>query len=94
MGRLRSTSTTIVLFEAAPGAHGDHVDSYEWFEDENVDTGSVFSVVSAEIAVDRHSGGVANYLFADNHVEAIAVEQIRHNCATGSVNENFALPIH
>ena len=42
-----------------------------------------------EVAVDRHHGGVANYLFADGHVEPIAAQQIAEWCDAGV---NFAIP--
>ncbi|MEO0530722.1 MAG: DUF1559 domain-containing protein [Planctomycetota bacterium] len=42
-----------------------------------------------ELAVDRHQGNVANYLFADGRVEAISAGQIAEWCDEGF---NFALP--
>jgi prepilin-type processing-associated H-X9-DG protein len=41
--------------------------------------------VKTEISVDRHQGTVANYLYADGHVGAIAAEQIEEWC-DGGVN--------
>ena len=46
--KLKSTTTTVLLFEAAPEAHGDHVDSWDWFEHEHVEEGTVYDIISAE----------------------------------------------
>ncbi len=99
--RLSSASTTILLFEAATGAHGDHVDSWDWFsEDAHADhdhageehTGhELFEEISTEIAVDRHADG-ANYLYADGHVESIESEQIHDWIHQGTEAVNFARP--
>jgi prepilin-type processing-associated H-X9-DG protein len=45
--------------------------------------------VKKEVAVDRHQGTTANYLYADGHVTAIAAEQIGQWCDEG---QNFAKP--
>ena len=42
------------------------------------------------MAVDRHVGSTANYLYADGHVDAIPADQISDWCASGF---NFALPV-
>ena len=94
--RLSSTSTTILLFEAAAGAHGDHVDSWDWFsEDAHADHDHSelehFEEISAEIAVDRHRDS-ANYLYADGHVESVESEQIHHWIHEGTEAVNFARP--
>ena len=94
--RLSNASTTILLFEAAAGAHGDHVDSWDWFsEDAHADHDHAghdhFEEISAEIAVDRHHDG-ANYLYADGHVESIESEQIHDWIHTGTEAVNFARP--
>ena len=99
--RLRSASTTILLFEAAAGAHVDHVDSWDWFADEDDhadedhdhdhEAEERFESISQEIAVDRH-GGSANYLYADGHVARIDSEEVKEWIHDGSEAQNFALP--
>jgi prepilin-type processing-associated H-X9-DG protein len=49
----------------------------------------VYKAVSAEIALDRHPGKTANYLYADGHVDSISDEQIAAWCSDGY---NFAAP--
>jgi prepilin-type processing-associated H-X9-DG protein len=49
----------------------------------------VWNAVKDEVAVDRHQGGVANYLYADGHVEMISAEQIAEWCDAAF---NFAMP--
>jgi prepilin-type processing-associated H-X9-DG protein len=71
----------------------DHVESDEWFSEDNLARNSseraVWNAVQKDVPVDRHHGTVANYLFADGHVEAIPLEQISQWCDAG---ENFAVP--
>ena len=101
--KLAQTHNTLVMFEAASSADPndaidvnlDHVHATEWFSEVNL-AGSappdrkVWNAVRHEVAVDRHSGGtVANYLYADGHVSAIAVDQIAQWCDEGT---NFAIP--
>jgi prepilin-type processing-associated H-X9-DG protein/prepilin-type N-terminal cleavage/methylation domain-containing protein len=91
---LRATHKTIVALEAATDVHLDHAESHEWFTDENLARNqppgrAVWNRVKTEIAVDRHQGTVANYLYADGHVDAIAGEQIELWCDEGM---NFAAP--
>ena len=80
--------------EAATDVHLDHAESHEWFSEENLSRNeppgrAVWNRVRTEIAVDRHQGRVANYLYADGHVGAIAAEQVELWCDEGV---NFALP--
>lgn len=94
---LRETHATLLLFEGIAtklALHYDHVHSYSWFSDVNLANRgaphfAVFEQVESEVAVDRHGGRVANYLYADGHVVAIAEQQIAEWCAEGV---NFALP--
>nr|WP_315851520.1 hypothetical protein [Pirellulimonas nuda] len=93
---LPATNKTIVLFEvtiAQVATNYDHVESDEWFSEQNLasnaSTGAVWNDVRGGIAVDRHAGGVANYLYADGHVEALASEQVAQWCQEGF---NFARP--
>jgi prepilin-type N-terminal cleavage/methylation domain-containing protein/prepilin-type processing-associated H-X9-DG protein len=67
----------------------DHVHSFDWFKNSLVKTNQVYSTISNEVAVERHSG-TAHYLYADGHVELISSQQI-HDWATQPFN--FALPI-
>ena len=50
---------------------------------------AVWDEVQKEVAVTRHHGGVANYLYADAHVEAISADQIAEWC---DASFNFAIP--
>jgi prepilin-type processing-associated H-X9-DG protein/prepilin-type N-terminal cleavage/methylation domain-containing protein len=93
---LVQTHRTIVMFEAGPGVEvtHDHVESQDWFSEYNLKRNTppkpaVWKAVTDEVAVDRHLGGVANYLYADGHVEAISSQQISEWCASGT---NFAVP--
>ncbi|MEM9656883.1 MAG: DUF1559 domain-containing protein [Planctomycetota bacterium] len=81
----------------------DHAHTYEWFSPANLARNaterSVWRRVAGdptdrqnwpgELAVDRHQGGVANYLYADGSVHAIAVDQIAAWCDEGF---NFVRP--
>lgn len=91
---LPSTHQTIVAFEGGSDVHLDHAESHEWFTpemlDRNVPPGrAVWNRVQTEVAVDRHQGTAANYLYADGHVAVIAAEQIAQWCDAGV---NFAKP--
>jgi prepilin-type N-terminal cleavage/methylation domain-containing protein/prepilin-type processing-associated H-X9-DG protein len=88
---LVETHKTLVALEADQGVdvHLDHVHSPEWFTDAHPPPHDRWEQIQKEVAVDRHNGEVANYLYADGHVEAITAEQISQ-----WVNEgfNFARP--
>jgi prepilin-type processing-associated H-X9-DG protein/prepilin-type N-terminal cleavage/methylation domain-containing protein len=91
---LPATHKTIVAFEGGPDVHLDHAESHEWFTPEMLSRNeppgrAVWNRVQTEIAVDRHQGTAANYLYADGHVAAIAAEQIAEWCDAGV---NFAVP--
>jgi prepilin-type N-terminal cleavage/methylation domain-containing protein/prepilin-type processing-associated H-X9-DG protein len=84
---LSETHKTIVVFEAGDivGQHFDHVHSSEWFTEEyptakerwdRIADEAANELDAGEVAVDRHAGDVANYLYADGHVSAIAASQI------------------
>ena len=95
--KLAETHNTIMLFEArqiALAGTFDHVDSQYWFSETNVfdkdNVGLVWQAVQREVPVDRHQGDVANYLYADGHVEAISAEVIQRWCEEGDENSNFA----
>ncbi len=90
---LASTHETIVLFEAANSIemenHFDHVHSSLWFTEEYPTAEERWKQIQNEVAVDRHSGEVANYLYADGHVSPIAAAEVN-----GWVDRsfNFARP--
>jgi prepilin-type processing-associated H-X9-DG protein/prepilin-type N-terminal cleavage/methylation domain-containing protein len=92
---LSETQRTIMLLEATESAAFtfDHVDAHVWFDEEHLKYNStertVWNSVRAEVAVDRHLGEVANYLYADGHVEPISAAQIAEWCDT---EFNFARP--
>ena len=83
----------------------DHVECPDWFSAYNLKRNTppnhaVWDAVAdeetgkedekpGEVAVVRHQGGVANYLYADGHVDAIPAEQIAEWCDSGI---NFAIP--
>lgn len=81
----------------------DHSHSFEWFSDTNLQRNAAERAVwrrvvgdpsnrddyPGELAVDRHQGTTANYLYADGGVRAIPAEQIAEWCDTGF---NFAIP--
>jgi len=84
---LSETHDTIVMFEAGDivDQHFDHVHSSEWFTAEYPTAADRWDRIAdeaaherdtGEVAVDRHTGAVANYLYADGHVSAIAASQI------------------
>ncbi|MEM7315885.1 MAG: DUF1559 domain-containing protein [Planctomycetota bacterium] len=87
--KVKATSKTIAMFEGTDRVHNDHLHSYDWFSEGNINQGRVFEAVSGEVHVDRHQGGLANYLYLDGHVQAIPAGQIREWC---DAPFNFAKP--
>jgi prepilin-type processing-associated H-X9-DG protein len=94
--KLVETHRTIVMFEAGDGVEAtrDHVESPDWFDESNIKRNTppqhaVWDAVQKEVAVNRHHGTSANYLYADGHVDQIAAEQIAEWCDAGI---NFAIP--
>ncbi len=93
---LSQTHRTIVMFEAGAGVEvtQDHVHAQDWFSEYNLKRNTppkraVWNAVKGEVAVDRHLGQMANYLYADGHVEAISSQQITEWCDS---EHNFAIP--
>ncbi len=94
---LKSTHDTIVMFEGIATQlrlHYDHAHSYEWFTEQNLANNeppvlAVLKAVTKEVAIERHGGNQANYLYADGHVAPIPAEQIAEWCEGGF---NFAQP--
>jgi len=100
LDELSETHKTIVLFEAgnAVDLQFDHVDSWIWFTDDYPTAAERWDRIAyedaiandrGEVAVDRHAGNVANYLYADGHVVAISASQIAEWVEAGV---NFARP--
>jgi prepilin-type N-terminal cleavage/methylation domain-containing protein/prepilin-type processing-associated H-X9-DG protein len=97
MNDLLDTHSTIVLFEGMAfqlSRHYDHVHCYSWFSAANLANRgaphfAVYKEVEKEVALDRHPGDTANYLYADGHVDSISKEQIATWCSDGY---NFAAP--
>jgi len=93
---LSETHRTIMMFEAGLGVEvtKDHVESPNWFDLNNLKRNTppnhaVWDAVKSQVAVDRHLGDTANYLYADGHVDVIASSQIAEWCDAGF---NFAIP--
>lgn len=97
------TILTVEATTAAIAKNYDHVESDRWFSASNLSangppTRAVWRQVAGdpadsrypgELAVDRHQGTVANYLYADGSVRAISAEQIAAWCDEGT---NFIVP--
>ena len=98
---LTSTHATLVVLESVAvdsagnvAVRADHLHSNSWFEDADSMTPEqrakeIFEAVTSEVALERHLGGTANYLYADGHVETIGSEQISEWCTEGF---DFARP--
>jgi prepilin-type N-terminal cleavage/methylation domain-containing protein/prepilin-type processing-associated H-X9-DG protein len=88
---LPATHDTIVAFEAGNRVEGtlDHVDSWTWFSEEYPTARERWERVQAEVAVERHGGAGANYLYADGHVSSIPASQIQQWVEAG---HDFAKP--
>jgi prepilin-type processing-associated H-X9-DG protein/prepilin-type N-terminal cleavage/methylation domain-containing protein len=101
--QLVQTHNTIVMFEAGRKVDStrDHVECPDWFGFDNMkrnrpplhavwdqvaDLGEGYK--SGEVAVNRHQGTSANYLYADGHVDTITADQIEEWCNSGT---NFAI---
>ena len=89
INKVKATSKTIAMFEGGANIHNDHVHSYDWFSEGNINQGRVYDFVSGEVDVERHHDSVANYLYLDGHVSAVSSEQIREWCDQAF---NFAKP--
>ena len=93
--QLAATSRTIIAYEGSdrrdPEASLllDHVHPSKWFRPNFVMLGKTWDLLTAEIQPNRHQATVADYLFADGHVEAMP-EAVVHQWADDG--HNFALP--
>ncbi|MEM6654554.1 MAG: hypothetical protein AAF596_02000, partial [Planctomycetota bacterium] len=88
---VQSTHKTIVLFEAGPfvETHRDHVHAEFWFTETFRTPEEAWEQVKKEVAVERHSGGVSNLLYADGHVSTLAADQMYEWILEGN---NFVRP--
>jgi prepilin-type N-terminal cleavage/methylation domain-containing protein/prepilin-type processing-associated H-X9-DG protein len=85
--KLQATSRTMMVFEGynkrgadpeKPDPADDHAHATKWFANWSVDPKQVVDAIEKiekEVQLDQHLAS-ANYLYADAHVETIAVEQI------------------
>jgi prepilin-type processing-associated H-X9-DG protein len=96
--RLQATTETIVVFTASDNfgvsVFSDHTHSRNWFASST----GVWNRIIQDIQPDRfgawqgqsdHTAGVANYLYADGHVETIPAAQLKTWADSGF---NFARP--
>jgi prepilin-type N-terminal cleavage/methylation domain-containing protein/prepilin-type processing-associated H-X9-DG protein len=88
---LMQTHATIVGMEAGVSVETqfDHLHTWKWFSESYSTVADRWAAVQRELAVDRHSGTLANYLYADGHVAAIDAAQIEAWVAEGT---NFVRP--
>jgi len=94
--KVTQTSRSIIAFELADAkgdsVFGDHVHSFMWFRDAYKQSNTVFDMVVAEVAVRRHVGETAGYLYADGHVETIPADSIRAWCSPPWQSPEFSKP--
>jgi prepilin-type processing-associated H-X9-DG protein len=113
--KLSATSRTITVFtmqdDRGSSWTEDHVHSFEWFK--HTPPATVWQKFLSDVKPDRfggagpntppeqRSGGNANYLYADGHVETIPAAAMKALCDQGDLNPdtaqydqsiNFALP--
>ncbi len=86
-----STTTTIEYFEHAGGPFGQESlrNPEDWFSRSNVANSTTIDHIREFIAIDRHKGKTANYLFLDGHVATIPASAIEGWARDG---HNFLLP--
>jgi len=94
IGQIESTSQTIVVFEGSDrrdpkSFRAEHAHSADWFRPLNIAFDRVWVAITNDIQPDRHPPALANYLFADGHVQAIDAEVIHRWAEEGY---NFAKP--
>ena len=90
--QISSTHKSIVIFEAGNTVESgfDHIHSWEWFTTRYPTAEDSLAQIQREVVIDRHIGNVANYLYADGHVDSISADQIN---AWTIERFNFAKPI-
>jgi prepilin-type processing-associated H-X9-DG protein/prepilin-type N-terminal cleavage/methylation domain-containing protein len=88
---LQQTHGTIVAMEAGVSVETnfDHLHTWAWFSEAYSTVADRWTAVQRELAVDRHGGTLANYLYADGHVAVIDAAQIEAWVAEGT---NFVRP--
>jgi len=76
--KLKETSKLIILFEGADanGELDDHAHVTSWYSPVYVKKKWVWTSLQAEVNPRRH-GVSSNYLYADGHVEAISIDDMR-----------------
>ncbi|MCA9127876.1 MAG: DUF1559 domain-containing protein [Planctomycetales bacterium] len=86
-----ATTTTIEYFEHAggPETNDSLLNPKDWFTPANVRDGKTIEHIREFIAIDRHRGRTANYLFLDGHVSAVPASVIEGWAQAG---HNFLLP--
>jgi prepilin-type N-terminal cleavage/methylation domain-containing protein/prepilin-type processing-associated H-X9-DG protein len=90
--KLKATNRTILVYEGAndlaPVATNDHAHATKWFSDASLTPDAILALIQKEVQLDRHLG-MANYLYADAHVDSISMAQISDWV---TANFNFAQP--
>ena len=90
--KLKATNRTILVYEGAdkldPLAQIDHAHATKWFSDSTLTPDAILELIQKEVQLDRHLG-MANYLYADAHVDSISMTQIYDWVTIGF---NFAQP--
>ena len=69
-------SKTIIYLEAAVGVESTSIDPTPWYQPTN-SSDTIWAFLQDTVAMKRHTGNVANYLYADGHVVAIPESHIR-----------------
>lgn len=89
--KVGETHKTLVMFEAGQSVESayDHLHTWEWFTEQYPTATERIAKIRTDVVIDRHQGAVANYLYADGHVIAIAAEQVAQWVDEGF---NFARP--
>lgn len=95
--KLKATSATIIVFEGSDQRSLDfmneHVHAGAWFSPYNVHRGLVRDLIDRDIQLNRHQYSVANYLYADGHVETIPAATVDGWIDEGiQGTRNFAKP--
>jgi prepilin-type N-terminal cleavage/methylation domain-containing protein/prepilin-type processing-associated H-X9-DG protein len=94
--KITETTRSIIAFELSEkrgdSVFGDHVHSFMWFRDANKQAGTVYDMIDLEVALKRHYGEMAPYLYADGHVEMIAAGTIRQWASPPWQTPEFSKP--
>ena len=85
--RLNGLAHTILSFELTDRANrsisefDDHVHSYEWFTNSNIQNKRVLKAITGELSLDRHFES-SHFLYADGHAVLIPLTTIGTWCTT------------